>query len=122
MKRKLMILTLLCLLMVALAVCVSAETVKNGSCGENITWTLDDAGTLTLTGTGEMDYYNYGEVPWFNEKEQIKKLVVSEQSPPSKFRQVLRRLESVPLPAAITSGRSNSKEDPPGSAADPLQR
>ena len=78
MKRKLMILTLLCLLMAALAVCVSAETVKSGSCGENITWTLDDAGTLTLTGTGEMDSYDYGEVPWHNEKEQIKKLVVSD--------------------------------------------
>ncbi len=35
---------------------------KQGKCGSNIIWTLDDYGNLTLTGTGDIkDYYYYGE-------------------------------------------------------------
>lgn len=30
-----------------------------GSCGEGLTWTLDSAGTLVISGTGNMDDYNY---------------------------------------------------------------
>lgn len=34
--------------------------VQQGGCGDNLTWTLDDAGTLTISGTGPMyDYYSY---------------------------------------------------------------
>ena len=32
---------------------------QSGSCGENLTWTLDEDGTLTISGTGEMYDYNY---------------------------------------------------------------
>ncbi len=38
----------------------SPQTVKasmNGTCGPNLTWTLDDDGVLTVRGTGEMDDY-----------------------------------------------------------------
>lgn len=41
--------------------------VASGSCGENLTWTLDGNGTLTISGTGKMDDYgNYteGAAPW----------------------------------------------------------
>ena len=31
-----------------------ASTVASGTCGDNLTWTLDNAGTLTISGTGEM--------------------------------------------------------------------
>ena len=30
---------------------------RTGSCGENLTWTLDSTGLLTISGTGEMAYY-----------------------------------------------------------------
>jgi outer membrane protease len=30
-----------------------------GKCGENLTWTLDDAGTLTISGTGKMTNYEW---------------------------------------------------------------
>ena len=36
--------------------------VDSGNCGangDNITWTLDDAGTLTISGEGEMAEYTY---------------------------------------------------------------
>lgn len=32
-------------------------TTASSKCGANLTWTLDDSGTLTISGSGEM--YNY---------------------------------------------------------------
>ena len=32
----------------------------SGQCGENLTWQLDDGGTLTISGTGDMDDYYRG--------------------------------------------------------------
>ena len=37
---------------------VSADTVAEGECGTSATWTLDSEGTLTISGTGDMD--NFG--------------------------------------------------------------
>ena len=45
----------------------AAET--SGSCGENLTWTLDTAGTLTISGEGEMD----DGQPWKDYKEEYVK-------------------------------------------------
>lgn len=36
-----------------------SNTQSSGDLGENLTWTLDNTGTMTITGTGEM--YNYSE-------------------------------------------------------------
>ena len=36
----------------------AAQTVAQGSCGDGLTWTLDDTGLLTISGTGAMA--NYG--------------------------------------------------------------
>lgn len=37
----------------------------SGSCGENVTWTLDSSGTLTISGTGAMtDYASEFDLPW----------------------------------------------------------
>ena len=44
----------------ALSLPVSAEIIGSGECGENLTWTLDDSDTLTISGEGEMwDYCGY---------------------------------------------------------------
>ena len=49
-------------LLLALAVPVMAvDIVANGNCGDDLTWTLDSAGKLTISGTGEMwDFAPYG--------------------------------------------------------------
>jgi len=39
-----------------------AET--SGSCGENLTWSIDGEGNLTIIGTGEMTGYGYDAVRW----------------------------------------------------------
>lgn len=48
---------------------------NSGTCGENLTWTLDSSGTLTISGTGEMYNYEYDESPWGNNY-IIKKVVI----------------------------------------------
>jgi len=32
---------------------------KSGTCGDNLTWVLDDEGTLTISGSGAMHYWSY---------------------------------------------------------------
>ena len=51
--------------------------VASGTCGENLTWTLDEAGTLTISGTGDMeDYSDANDVPWKQYYGDIVKVVV----------------------------------------------
>ncbi len=58
------------LLLGLLIVCVFPAAVKaeanSGTCGDNVTWVLDNKGTLTISGKGEMtDYTAVGESsPW----------------------------------------------------------
>ena len=51
---------------------------KHGTCGDNLTWKLED-GTLTISGTGEMYNYHYGESPWNEEKEEITNIILPEE-------------------------------------------
>ena len=53
----------------------------NGSCGENLTWTLDIEGLLTISGKGDM--YDYSKdttnpAPWTSFSGDIKNLVLEE--------------------------------------------
>ncbi len=50
--------TLLTALLPTGLITVSAATVSSGKCGDNLTWTLDDYGNLTISGTGEMYDFN----------------------------------------------------------------
>ena len=42
----------------------AAEIVDSGSCGENVTYTLDRDGLLTITGTGDIKDFGYYMPPW----------------------------------------------------------
>lgn len=73
-------LALLAILTALAVVCftASAEIVHSGTCGkdgDNLTWTLDDEGTLTISGTGEMSDYMYQVGPWGS---GVKKAVIQE--------------------------------------------
>ena len=49
---------------------------SSGTCGDNLTWTLDNAGTLTISGVGAMeDYTTSGSVPWADHRDQIKSVI-----------------------------------------------
>ena len=65
MRKTKLLLTLLAFMMVGV---MNAE-IASGTCGkngDNITWVLDDNGTLTLSGSGEMENYEsfYEYAPW----------------------------------------------------------
>ena len=50
---------------------VQAATVKSGTCGTNLTWTLDDTGTLTISGTGYMRNYDDDDPPWYDYTDSV---------------------------------------------------
>ena len=76
MKKALALLALLAAVCGLLTFFAAAESavVESGACGENLTWTLDAAGTLTVSGTGAMgDYYR---APWYSNRDSIKAVVI----------------------------------------------
>ena len=54
---------------------MSVQGAASGKCGTNLTWTLDDKGTLTISGTGEMDNYS-SFAPWHASGKSIKSVVI----------------------------------------------
>lgn len=65
MKRTVTILLAAMMLMSTLSTGVGALEVASGTCGEDLTWALDNAGTLTVSGMGAMDEYTYeNKAPW----------------------------------------------------------
>ncbi len=56
-----------------------ASTVASGSCGDNLSWTLDSEGTLTISGTGAMTVWNSNiSVVWRPYIESIKRVVIED--------------------------------------------
>ena len=75
MKKVLVLLALLAAVCGLLTFSAAAESaVASGTCGENLTWTLDAAGTLTVSGTGAMK--DYLSAPWSKSCDSIKTVVI----------------------------------------------
>ncbi len=58
---------------------VKAEAASSGKCGENLTWTLDNSGTLTISGKGDMYNYYHQEgiyTPWCDMASNILMVVI----------------------------------------------
>ena len=71
------------LLFAVLVICApkaQAYVVDSGNCGaqgDNVKWSLDSDGVLTISGKGEMvDYYGSLEPPWDNYSGKIKKGII----------------------------------------------
>lgn len=81
-KKKLLLLISIGILLCIL--CVSVGAVDSGSLEYNLNWTLDDSGTLTISGTGSMKDCEFDvntdmtEAPWANSLLKIKKVVIQE--------------------------------------------
>ena len=54
----------------------SVKIIATGDCGDNITWTLYSDGLLDITGAGDMG--NFGDVPWYDYRDSIKTVNISD--------------------------------------------
>ena len=59
-----------------------AAKVASGTCGadgDNLTWMLDNEGTLTISGTGDMYSYDYySKAPWYSRRTSIINVVIED--------------------------------------------
>ena len=77
----------------------AVELGSSGSCGENATYVLDMDGTLTISGTGAIEYYD------FQNSTSIKKVIIEEgiTSIGDYAFQGCKNLTSVTLPQSLTN-------------------
>ena len=104
-KRMLSLFLMLCMvasMITAIPVTVLAAT--SGTCGYNLTWTLDDEGTLIISGTGDMWNWNGSESPWCSNT-NIKKVEVKQgvTSIGNYAFSCCSSLESINFPDSVTS-------------------
>lgn len=83
MKKKLLSLFIALCLLVALVPHTLGNASAAGSCGENLSWDLDqETGTLTISGSGDMfDFEPFGEkaAPWSTDYDAVTKVVIGEE-------------------------------------------
>ena len=73
MKNAVCLVLLFALTVFCCAGAAEGTVVASGSCGTGVTWALDDAGTLTISGSGEMT-----SSPWLEYAEQIQSAVIKD--------------------------------------------
>ena len=80
MKRSLKLLMTLALVLLLAGLGLrplEAQAASSGTCGDNLTWTLSDAGVMTISGTGLMTDYRYAsDAPWADVSEEIRTISV----------------------------------------------
>ena len=87
---------------------LGATVVASGNCGEqgnNVKWSLDSDGVLTISGEGKMRNYSSASTPWYNIRTSIKK-VNMEGGVSSVGKHVFYEctsLTSVTIPSSVTS-------------------
>ena len=55
----------------------AGQIIESGRCGVDVTFTLDDSGLLTISGTGMMyDYFVTSRIPWSRDK--VKRVVIEQ--------------------------------------------
>lgn len=103
MKKRflLCLLTIVCLAALVIVLPVSASEVR-GTCGENVTWVLDNAsGTLTISGRGDMGGYDH--TPWFDYRDVILSVVIEDGVTSIGYRAFasLQKMTSVTIPDSV---------------------
>lgn len=88
------------------AIAAQSDIIDSGSCGKNLTWTLDASGILTISGTGAMkNYEERPDVPWISYDSDITAVVIGNGVTSIGDRSFSRceRLTSVTIPDSVTS-------------------
>lgn len=81
------------------------EETASGSCGESLTWSLNSAGDLTVSGTGSMTDFTATGAPWAEYRDQIELVILGQgvTSIGSSAFQDCKNLETVSLPGSMTA-------------------
>lgn len=89
---------------IGVAITTNEET-ASGSCGEALTWSLNSAGDLTVSGTGDMASFTATGAPWAEYRDQVKLVIVGQgvTSIGSSAFQDCKNLETVSLPGSLTA-------------------
>ena len=68
-----------CLIMKKLLSLIFLSMIAFNVIHAEITWTLSDDGTLTISGADMPNYSSYhGTIPWYSQRENIKKVVIED--------------------------------------------
>ncbi len=106
MKKRFLIVLFITMILLVIPLIANAATVDSGSCGTNVTWTLDDTGILTISGTGAMNNYSYSDnvttAPWGNTAE-IVIIVDGVTSVGSRAFYGCTNLTNITIPGSVTS-------------------
>ena len=71
------VLLTVCFSLLAVSDYSDAGSTASGTCGDNLTWELND-GTLTISGTGSMKDYGWGNAPWYPYEAEIKSTIIGD--------------------------------------------
>ncbi len=77
MKKRITGILLIFYIIIPIIIAVPAMAAESGVCGDNLTWILDDSGTLTINGTGNMTDWSYTQYsPWHDNSDNIKAIII----------------------------------------------
>ena len=107
MKKRIFSFVLAVLMIASLlpATALAADIVNRGTCGAEVTWTLDSEGVLTISGSGDMYNYGISGTPWYGSRSRVKSAVIAEgvTSIGSYAFFYCTSLTSVTIPDSVTS-------------------
>ena len=86
------------------------DVLLSGTCGSNLTWSLNTCGVLTISGTGAMSNYPGMNMPWRSRRASITSVVISDGVTRIGYNAFngCSNLTSVTIPPSVTSIEQNA--------------